>query len=158
MIESPEQRMVRLGIELPVAAPAPRSARIVMTRKVGNMLWVSGQLPVWDGNLSYTGKVGSAWTLQGGQQAARMSALNVLAQVRSALPRGLDDVLSVVNLRGFVAVEPDFWKVAEIVNGASDLMIEVFGERGAHTRTAVGVTTMPHNVTVEIEALFEVVV
>jgi enamine deaminase RidA (YjgF/YER057c/UK114 family) len=155
MNDSPERRVTRLGIELPSPA-APRAARILMTRRLGNTLWVSGQLPSWNGELRYVGKVGSAWNLADAQQAARLSALNVLAQARAALDHGLDDIVSVINLRGYVAVEPDFWQVADAVNGASDLMMEVFGEAGAHTRTAVGVATMPHNVAVEIEALFEI--
>jgi enamine deaminase RidA (YjgF/YER057c/UK114 family) len=151
---SPEQRIIRLGIELPLPAK-PRAARILMTRRLGNTLWVSGQLPSWNGELPYVGKVGSRWTLKEAQLAARLSALNVLAQARAALENGLDDIQSVINLRGFVAVEPSFWQVADVVNGASDLMMEVFGDAGAHTRTAVGVASMPHDVAVEIEALFE---
>ena len=77
-------------------------------------------------------------------------------QARAILPGGLDDVVSVVNLRGFVSAAPGFSRIAEVVNGASDLMMEVFGDSGAHTRTAVGVVSMPHGVVVEIEALFEV--
>jgi len=114
-------------------------------------------LPSWDGELHHLGRVGDTLSLAQAQQAARASALNVLAQARAALPHGLDDVVSVVNLRGFVASTPDFVRIAEVVNGASDLMVEVFGEAGAHTRTAVGVASMPHGVVVEIEALFEVV-
>lgn len=155
MNDSPEQRIQRLAIEFPSPAK-PRAARILMTRQLGNTLWVSGQLPGWNGEIRYVGKVGGAWTLEDGQAAARLSALNVLAQARAVLKHGLDDIVSVINLKGFVAVEPSFSQVAEVVNGASDLMMEVFGEAGAHTRTAVGVASMPYNVAVEIEALFEV--
>jgi enamine deaminase RidA (YjgF/YER057c/UK114 family) len=151
-----DARLAALGIVLP-PAPAPRAARIRMARKLGNLLFVSGQLPSWDGELHHLGRVGDTLSLAQAQQAARASALNVLAQARAALPHGLDDVVSVVNLRGFVASTPDFVRIAEVVNGASDLMVEVFGEAGAHTRTAVGVASMPHGVVVEIEALFEVV-
>ena len=153
--ELPEARLRRLGIELPEPA-RPRAARILMARRVGNQLWVSGQLPSWNGELRYVGRVGSRWTLSEAQDAARLSALNVLAQARALLPNGLDDIVSVINLRGFVTVEPDFTQVADAVNGASDLMMTVFGEAGAHTRTAVGVASMPYGVAVEIEALFEV--
>lgn len=155
MTSTVEQRLIALGIELPRPAAA-RAARILMHRRLGNQLFISGQLPSWNGDVRYKGKVGGDLDLTTAQQAARLSAMNVLAQVRAALPNGLDDVISVVNLRGFVAVDPSFWQVAEVVNGASDLMVEIFGENGAHTRTAVGVCTMPHNVSVEIEALFEV--
>ncbi len=155
MSNSPEARLAALGITLP-SAPAPRAARIRMARKIGNLLYVSGQLPSWEGELRYVGKAGDTIDLAQAQQAARTSALNVLAQARAALPGGLDDVISVVNLRGFVASAPDFIQIAQVVNGASDLMVEIFGEDGAHTRTAVGVTSMPHGVVVEIEAVFEV--
>jgi len=150
-----EARLSALGIVLP-PAPAPRAARIRMARRLGNLLFVSGQLPSWGAELRHVGRVGDTMDLATAQQAARASALNVLAQARAALPNGLDDIASVVNLRGFVAATPDFARIAEVVNGASDLMIEVFGDAGAHTRTAVGVTSMPHGVVVEIEALFEV--
>lgn len=155
MNQSTEARLATLGITLPAAA-TPRSARIRMARKIGNLLYVSGQLPSWEGELRHVGKVGEALSLEEGQQAARLSAMNVLAQARALLPNGLDDIVSVVNLRGFVAVAPDFRQIAEVVNGASDLMMEIFGDDGAHTRTAVGVVSMPHGVSVEIEGMFEV--
>jgi len=148
-------RLSALGIVLP-PAPAARAARIRMARKLGNLLFVSGQLPSVNGELRHVGRVGDTLDLAQAQQAARASALNVLAQARAALPNGLDDIVSVVNLRGFVAATPDFVRIAEVVNGASDLMVEIFGEAGAHTRTAVGVNSMPHGVVVEIEAMFEV--
>lgn len=94
--------------------------------------------------------------LEKAKRAAYFSALNVLAQARAELPRGLDDIISVVNLRGFVACATHFTQIAEVVNGASDLMAEIFGESGAHTRSAIGVANMPHGVVVEIEAMFEV--
>jgi len=150
-----DARLAALGIVLP-SPPAPRAARIRMSRKIGNLLFVSGQLPSWNGELRHVGRVGDGISLEDAQQAARLSALNVLAQANAALPGGLDDVISVVNLRGFVVCTPDFVRVAEVINGASDLMVEVFGDDGAHTRTAVGVSSMPHGVVVEIEAMFEV--
>jgi enamine deaminase RidA (YjgF/YER057c/UK114 family) len=155
MKQSIEARLTALGIVLPAPAVS-RAARIRMARKIGNLVYVSGQLPSWEGELRHVGKVGDELTLAEAQQAARLSALNVLAQARAILPNGLDDIVSVVNLRGFVAVAPDFSQIAEVVNGASDLMMEVFGEDGAHTRTAVGVVSMPHGVSVEIEAMFEI--
>jgi enamine deaminase RidA (YjgF/YER057c/UK114 family) len=155
MSDSIEARLPALGITLP-PAPAPRAARISMARKLGTLLFVSGQLPSSGGELHHVGRVGDTMDLAEAQAAARASALNVLAQARAALLNGLDDIVSVVNLRGFVAATPDFTRVAEVVNGASDLMVEVFGAVGAHTRTAVGVACMPHGVVVEIEAMFEV--
>lgn len=155
MSTSIDTRLSALGIVLP-PPPAPRAARIRMARKLGNLLFVSGQLPSWGTELRHVGRVGETLDLAAAQLAARASALNVLAQARAALPNGLDDIVSVVNLRGFVATTPDFVRVAEVINGASDLMVEVFGDAGAHTRTAVGVASMPHGVVVEIEAMFEV--
>ena len=155
MSDSIDARLSAMGIILP-PAPAPRAARIRMARRLGNLLFVSGQLPSWGGELRHVGRVGDTMDLAEAQLAARASALNVLSQARAELPNGLDDIVSVVNLRGFVASTPDFIRIAEVVNGASDLMVEVFGEAGAHTRTAVGVVSMPHGVVVEIEAMFEV--
>lgn len=153
MSTSTADRLRALGIALP-PAPRARAARIRMTRRLGNLLYVSGQLAS-TGTALHVGRVGDTMTLEQAQHAARASALNVLAQAHESLPGGLDDILSVVNLRGFVAAAPDFVQIADVVNGASDLMMEVFGEAGAHTRTAVGVASMPHGVVVEIEAMFE---
>ena len=127
-----DQHLSALGIELPAPA-VPRATRIRMHRRVDNQLFVSGQLPGWNGEVRYRGTAGGELDLETAQRAARLSALNVLAQARAALPNGLDDVVSVINLRGYVAVDPSFWQVAEVVNGAPDLMTEVFGEQGAHT-------------------------
>lgn len=153
MAETVEQRLKRLGIELPEPART-KAANIETVLIHKDTLRVSGQLPVWNGDIRYRGKAGDERTLEEAQAAARLSSLNVLAQAREALDGDLDRIERVLNLRGFVAVAAGFTEVAQAVNGASDLMIEVFGERGRHTRTAVGVSAMPHDVTVEIEALF----
>lgn len=155
MVETYEERIARLGIVIPVA-PVARAAKIRMARKLGNVLYVSGQLPSVGAELTFVGRVGEGVDLERAKQAAHCSAMNVLAQARAALPGGLDDIISVVNLRGFVACAPHFTQIAEVVNGASDLMLQVFGESGAHTRSAIGVASMPHGVVVEIEAMFEV--
>jgi enamine deaminase RidA (YjgF/YER057c/UK114 family) len=153
MAETMAQRLTRLGIVLP--APATTKAANIETVLVHRgSLRVSGQLPVWNGEIRYQGRAGAERTLEEAAAAARLSALNVLAQAQMALDGDLDRIERVLNLRGFVAVAEGFTAVAQAVNGASDLMIEVFGESGRHTRTAVGVSAMPHNVTVEIEALF----
>ena len=148
-----EARLRALGIELPVA-PAPRAARIQMAKIAGGFLFVSGQLPSWNGELRYVGKVGREFDLAAGQAAARLSALNVLAQARSILDNDLDRIAEVACLRGYVNVAPDFFDIAQTVNGASDLIAEVFGVSGTHTRTAVGVAMMPYNAAVEVEAQF----
>jgi enamine deaminase RidA (YjgF/YER057c/UK114 family) len=148
-----DTRLNELGIELP-AAPPPRAARILMAKIAGGFLFVSGQLPSWNGELRYIGKVGREFDLQAAQAAARLSALNVLAQARTALGGDLDRLVEVVNLRGYVNVAPDFIEIAQVVNGASDLMAEIFGAAGAHTRTAIGVAMMPYNAAIEVDAQF----
>ncbi len=153
MSETIAQRLVRMDIVLPEAA-ATKAANIETVLVHRGRLRVSGQLPVWNGEIRFQGRAGAERTLAEAVAAARLSALNVLAQANRALNGDLDRIERVLNLRGFVAVADGFTAVAQAVNGASDLMIEVFGDAGRHTRTAVGVSAMPHNVTVEIEALF----
>ena len=148
-----EERLKELGIELPIAA-IPKAAKIETVLIYKDTLRVSGQLPVLDGDIKYVGHVGREQDIEGGQAAARLSALNVLAQAKHALDGDLDRIERVLNLRGFVSTIEGFAQVAQVVNGASELMHDVFGDAGKHTRTAVGVNSMPHNVTVEIEALF----
>jgi len=148
-----DAHLAALGIELPVPA-ASKGARIRMAKIAGPFLFVSGQLPSWNGELRYVGKVGREFDLPAAQAAARLSALNVLAQARAALDGDLDRISEVVGLRGYVNVAPGFIEIAQAVNGASDLMIEVFGDAGAHTRTAVGVEMMPYGVAIEVEAQF----
>jgi len=148
-----DRRLEELGIALP-SPPRPRASHIAMAKIAGGFLFVSGQLPSWDGEIKYVGKVGDVFTLADAQAAARLSALNVLAQARMALQGNLDRIAEVVGLRGYVNVAPRFSDISQSVNGASDLMLEVFGDRGAHTRTAIGVAMMPYNAAIEIEAQF----
>lgn len=148
-----DARLRELGIELP-SPPPPRTARILMAKIAGGSLYVSGQLPSWNGELRYVGKVGREFTLAEAQAAARLSALNVIAQARGALGGDLDRIAEVTYLRGYVNVTPDFIEIAQSVNGASDLMTEVFGAAGAHARTAIGVAMMPYNAAIEVEAQF----
>ncbi len=153
MAETIAQRLTRLDIALPEPA-VTKAANIETVLVHRGSLRVSGQLPVWNGEIRYQGRAGAERTLEDATAAARLSALNVLAQARWALDDDLDRIERVLNLRGYVAVTEGFTEVAQAINGASNLMIEVFGDAGRHTRTAVGVSAMPHNVTVEIEALF----
>lgn len=148
-----DARLLKLGIELPAPAAA-RAARIQMAKIAGGFLFVSGQLPSWNGELRYVGKVGREFDLAQAQAAARLSALNVLAHARAALGGDLDRIVEIVGLRGYVNVTPDFIDISQVVNGASDLMAEIFGGAGAHTRTAVGVAMMPYNVAIEVEGQF----
>jgi enamine deaminase RidA (YjgF/YER057c/UK114 family) len=148
-----DARLVELGIELP-APPPPRAAKILMAKQADGFLFVSGQLPSWNGELRYVGKVGKEFDLAQAQTAARLSALNVLAHARAALDGDLDRISEVVFLRGYVNVAPDFFDISQSVNGASDLMVEIFGPMGAHARTAIGVAMMPYNAAIEVEAQF----
>ncbi len=148
-----DARLSELGIALP-SAPQPRAARIRMAKIAGGFLFVSGQLPAWNGELRYVGQAGAEFGLEDVQAAGRLSALNVLAQARVALGGDLDQIVEVVNLRGYVNTAPGFHDIAQAVNGASDLMVEVFGEAGAHTRTALGAAMMPYNALIEVDAQF----
>ena len=148
-----DARLAELGIELPKAAAA-RAARIQMAKIAGGFLFVSGQLPSWNGELRYVGKVGLEFDLAQAKAAARLSALNVLAQARLVLDGDLDRIAEVVCLRGYVNVAPEFIEISQAVNGASDLMAEIFGAAGAHTRTAIGVAMMPYNAAIEVEGQF----
>jgi enamine deaminase RidA (YjgF/YER057c/UK114 family) len=151
-MEPIETRLRELGIELP-RPPKPRAAHIAMAKVAGSFLLVSGQLPSWNDELRYIGKAGLEFDEKDTQAAARLSALNVLAQARVVLG-SLDRIAEVANLRGYVNVAPGFFNVSQCVNGASDLMMEIFGAAGSHTRTAVGVAMMPYNALIEIEAQF----
>lgn len=149
-----DARLDGLGIKLPpVQAPAFNYVPIVRT---GNLLFVSGQLPWVDGRIEHTGRLGAEVAIERGQEAARLCALNMLAQVREACGGDLDRVTQCVKIGGFVSSTPDFFDHPKVVNAASDLMIEVFGESGRHARFAVGSSALPRNVAVELEGVFEV--
>jgi len=149
-----EARLRELGIELPEALE-PKVAKIKGSNIAGSFLYVSGQVPQWNGDMPYIGKVGREYSIQQGYEAARMSALNVIAHVKKALDGDLDRVVKVAKLKGYVNVIDDLAEVAAVVNGASELMVEVFGQEiGAHARTVAGVSSMPFNVAIEVEAEF----
>ncbi|WP_152332646.1 RidA family protein [Parasaccharibacter apium] len=156
MMSTPESRLAALNIELPVAA-APVANYLPVVR-TGNLLVVSGQLPLVDGKLLITGKLGAEVSNQAGTACARACFINILAQLNTALNGDLSRVRRVVRLGGFMACTPDFTDHAAVMNGASDLAAEVFaGEVGQHARSTVGVPSLPLNAPVEIEAMFEVV-
>lgn len=149
-----ETRIAEIGIELPPTQP-PMAALLKPTRILGRRLLVSAQLPKSDNRVVYTGKVGDSVDLATAQQATRLCALNVVAHAKEALDGDLGRIEAVANLRGFVNVAPGFHQIAEVVNGASQLILDVFGpEVGAHCRTAVGAASMPFDATAEIEAEF----
>jgi enamine deaminase RidA (YjgF/YER057c/UK114 family) len=149
-----EQNLMRLGITLPPTTSP--SANYVPARRQGNQIYISGQVPSEGGKDKFTGKLGSTFTVEQGQAAARLCAINILAQLKQALNGDLGQVVGVIRLGGFVNAEPDFQDHPKVINGASDLMVEVFGESGRHARAAVGVYSLPRNVPVEIDAIVEV--
>jgi enamine deaminase RidA (YjgF/YER057c/UK114 family) len=147
-------RLKELGITLP--SPAAPAANYVPFTQSGNMLVISGQLPMLDGKLAFTGKLGAGVTLESGQEAAKICAINILAQVNAALGGNLDRVKRCLRLGGFVASSPDFIQHPQVINGASNFMVEVLGEAGKHARAAVGVSALPFDAAVEVDAIFEV--
>jgi enamine deaminase RidA (YjgF/YER057c/UK114 family) len=147
-----ESRLEQLGITLPkTAAPV---ANYVPFATTGNQLWIAGQITFWDGKLKYVGKVGADLSLEDGAAAARVCALNVIAQAKAALD-DLDRVVRVVKLGGFVNATADFTDHPKVINGASDVIVEVFGDAGRHARLAVGVSGLPLNSAVEVDAVIE---
>lgn len=145
-----EARLKELGIELP-AAPIP-VANYVPALQAGNLLFISGQIAkAADGTL-VTGSVGRDLTVEEGQKAARLCALNILAQAKAALG-SLDRIQQIVRLTGFVNSAAGFADHPKVINGASDLMVEVLGDKGRHTRAAVGASGLPANTAVEVDAI-----
>jgi len=149
-----EQKLASLGIHLH-AAPAPVANYVGFVR-TGNLLFISGQLcSDSSGKLIAKGKLGAGVSIEQGQAAARGCGINLLAQVKAALG-DLDKVVRVVRLGGFINSAPDFLDGPKVLNAASDLMVEVFGDKGRHARTTVGVASLPADAAVEVEGLFEV--
>ena len=145
-------RLRELGIELP--EPAAPLAAYVGFVQAGNLLYVSGQVPVRDGAVIATGRLGDTVSLEDGQACARLCAVNILAQLRIACEGDWSRVERCVRLGGFVAATPEFEQHPQVINGASELIGEVMGERGAHARAAVGVASLPRGVPVEVDAIF----
>jgi len=147
-------RLKEIGLELP-AASTPGANYVPFVRS-GNLLFLTGQLSQWNGERRFVGKLGREFDVQAGQQAARLCALNLLSHLRAALDGDLDRVVRAVRIAGYVNSTPDFIAQPQVINGASDLFVEVFGEAGRHTRLAVGVCALPYNVAVEVEGTFEI--
>jgi enamine deaminase RidA (YjgF/YER057c/UK114 family) len=148
-----DKKLEELEIVLPT--PAAPVANYVGFVRSGRLLFVSGQICLADGAVVAAGKLGGTVTVEQGQRAARTCAINVLAQVKAALG-DLDKVARVVRLGGFVNSTPEFLDGPKVMNGASDLMVAVFGEKGRHARTTVGVASLPADSAVEVEGIFEV--
>lgn len=148
-----EKKLTDLGIRLP-AAPAP-VANYVPTVIIGDLLFVSGQISRGGDGKTMTGKLGAGVDIAQGREAARICALNILAQAQAALGT-LDRIDRIVKLTGFVNAAPAFTDHPQVVNGASDLLVEILGDRGRHTRSAVGVAGLPLDAAVEIEAIIAI--
>ena len=149
-----DTRLRALGIELP--EPSTPGANYVPFVRTGNLVFLTGQLSQWNGERRFIGKLGTEFGVSEGQAAARLCALNLLAHLRQALAGDLDRVVQTVRLAGYVNSSPDFVGQSQVMNGASDAIIQVLGSAGEHTRMAVGVSALPYDVAVEVEGIFEV--
>ncbi len=149
-----DKHLAELGIALP--QPSKPVANYVPWVRTGNLVFVSGQGAVEAGKVMHPGQLGTDVTLENGIKAARMCALSVIAQLKDACGGDLDKVRRIVKLVGFVNAAPGFTDHPKVVNGASDLMVEVFGDKGRHARSAVGSPSLPLNLSVEVEAIAEI--
>lgn len=147
------QKLTELGLTLPeVSLPA---ANYVPCQIAGNTLYVSGQLPMLDGKPQFIGKVGREYSIEQGQECARICGINILAHVRNALGGDFSKVKRLIRLGVFVNAPDDFTDHPKVANGVSDMMVNLFGENGKHARFAVGVSGLPFGVAVEVDATFE---
>lgn len=149
-----EKRLAELGIMLPT--PAKPIANYVPWVKTGNLVYISGQGAMKDGKLEYTGRVGDTLSIENAIASARLTAINIIAHLRDACGGDLDRVKRIVKLLGLVNCTPAFSDHPKVINGASDLMVEVFGDKGRHARSAVGAPSLPFGLSVEIEAIAEI--
>ncbi len=149
-----DKRLAELGIVLPT--PSKPVANYVPWVRTGNLVFVSGQGALKDGKLEFTGKVGDTLSTEDAIASARLTAVNVIAHLRDACGGDLDRVKRIVKLLGFVNCTPAFGDQPKVINGASDLMVEVFGDKGRHARSAVGAPALPFNLSVEVEAIAEI--
>jgi len=147
------ENLEKLGLTLPV--PPAIGGIYVPVKQVGNLLYTSGQGPSVNGKPAYTGKLGQDLTIEQGQEAARITILNTLSVLHTYLG-DLNKIKNVVKLLGFVASAPNFGDQPKVINGASQLLIDIFEENGAHARSAIGTNELPGNIPVEIEAIFEI--
>jgi enamine deaminase RidA (YjgF/YER057c/UK114 family) len=147
-----DARLAALAIELP-DVPVP-VANFVAYKRVGNLLFLAGQVCEWNGEVRYVGRVGVDYDLTQAQDAARVCALNLIAALRLACGGTLDPVAGCLRLGGFVNCSPHFNEIPQVINGASDLMLDLFGPNGSHARTAVGVANLPRGAAVEVDGIF----
>jgi len=149
-----DKRLAELGIVLPT--PAQPVATYVPWVKTGNLVYISGQGAMKDGKLQYTGKVGDTLSIEDAIASARLTGINIISHLRDACGGDLDRVKRVVKLLGLVNCTPTFGEHPKVINGASDLMVEVFGDKGRHARSAVGAPSLPFGLSVEVEAIVEI--
>lgn len=152
MTDTVDSRLAALGVTLPTP-PAP-AANYVPFVRTGNLVFVSGQVPMGPNGIEHQGKLGAGYSVEQGQSAARLCAINLLAQMKIA--SGDLEKVRCVKLNGFVNCTPDFGDQPKVVNGASDLMADVLGDKGKHARAAVGCSSLPFGVAVEVEGIFEI--
>ncbi|MEL6584497.1 MAG: RidA family protein [Pseudomonadota bacterium] len=149
------ERLSSIGLTLPDASTP--GANYTPFIRDGSTVFITGQLSQWNGERRYIGKVGEDWSLEEGQAAAQLAALNVIAHLQNAAYGNLDRVEQTLRLAIYVNSSPDFYGQSQVANGASDLFMQAFGEAGKHTRMAIGVATLPYNVAVEVEGQFRVI-
>jgi len=149
-----DDRLAELGIE--IAEPAAPVANYVGYVISGNLVFVSGQVTLENGEFKYQGKVGADFSVEEGARAARLCGINIISQVKAACGGDLDRVVRCVKLGGFVNSTTDFTQHPQVINGCSDLMVDVFGDKGKHARFALGAGSLPANVAVEVDAVFEI--
>ncbi|MGU3493547.1 RidA family protein [Xanthobacteraceae bacterium A53D] len=153
MSQTIEQKLAELGITLPV--PNAPLANYVPSVRTGNLLFISGQVSLDGAGKISTGKLGAGLDIDAGRAAARLCGINLIAQMKVALG-DLEKVVRVVKLIGFVNSAPDFTDHPKVINGCSDLLVDVFGDKGRHARSAVGIAALPFDAAVEVEAIVEV--
>ena len=154
MTGSIDRRLAELGIELP--EPSRPGANYVPFTWSGKQLFLTGQLSQWNGERRFIGKLGREFGIEDGRQAARLSALNLISHLRAALDGDLDRMSHCLRLAGYVNSLPSFADQPKVMDGASDLFVDVFGEAGRHARLAIGVAVLPYDVAVEVEGVFEI--
>ena len=153
MASTIESRLDEMGITLPQAA-SPAANYLPFTRS-GNLLFISGQLPMVDGTVAHKGHLGRNVDVETGQKAAEICAINILSQAKAAFDGDLERIVGMVKIQGFVASTPDFTQQHLVINGASNLLAGVLGERGKHARAAVGMASLPMDAAVEVDAIIE---
>lgn len=151
---APEKRLAELGLILPHVAPA--AANYVPYVIAGDMVYIAGQIPFLNGEKMHIGRLGADFSVEQGQEAAKACALNILAQVKDAIAGDWGHLIRCVKLGGFVNATPEFDQHPAVLNGASDLMVAALGEKGRHARFAVGASSLPFGVAVEIDAVFQI--